>query len=462
MKKTLLTMGAASLVLTAAILLTGCGSAAPAQSTERAPVATSEAGTAPAAETEPSAGSVAATLTAAESELFTARDLAQAADLSQAKAVTVTDGETLTITEPGVYVLSGSAENASVVVDAGDDDKVQLVLDGLSIVSAHQPCILVENADKVFLTSAEGSDSSLTVSGAFAGDCDAAVFSSDDLVLNGLGTVTVSSTGDGIRTNDDLKLTGGTWIVDAADTALKAHDSISAVDGVYTLTADGDGLHAEDNDDDTTGSILIEGGSFTIRAGDDGIHATTSATVNDGSLDITAAEGIEATQVTVGGGSISIQASDDGINAGRKSNSMPVRIEITGGEITVVMGAGDTDGIDSNGDLIITGGTIDVTAQSPFDFDGTCTHTGGTVIVNGVETDSITNQFGGGRMGGGMQGGRMGGGMPGGQMDGSMPGGQMDGSMPGGQMGGPMDGRMDGQVGGTQSSQPVDFGEKQM
>ena len=474
MKKTLFTTGAVSLILTAALLLTGCGSAGSTPSAESAPISAGGTGTSAITETEKAAVAATATLTAAESELFTARDLAQTADLSQAKALTVSDGETLTIAEAGVYVLSGSAENATVVVDAGDDDKVQLVLDGLSMVNAHQPCILVKNADKVFLTSAEGSASSLTVSGAFTEDCDAAIFSSDDLVLNGLGAVTVRSTGDGIRTNDDLKLTGGAWTVDATDTALKAHDSISAVDGVYTLTADGDGLHAEDSDDDTTGSILIEGGSFTIRAGDDGIHATTSATVNGGSLDITAAEGIEATQVTINDGTVSIQATDDGINAGRKSSSMSVKIEINGGEITIVMGAGDTDGIDSNGDLIISGGTVDVTAQSPFDYDGACTHTSGTVIVNGVETDTITNQFGGGMQGGqpgsmpggqmpgGMPGGQKPGSMPGGQADGSMPGGQMDGRMPGGRMGGPMDGRMDGQVGGTQSSQPVDFGEKQM
>jgi hypothetical protein len=54
------------------------------------------------------------------------------------------------------------------------------------------------------------------------------------------------------------------------------------------------------------------------------------------------------------------------------------------------MGGGDADGIDSNGDLIITGGTIDVTARTPFDYDGSCTHTGGTIIVNGVETNAIS------------------------------------------------------------------------
>ena len=64
------------------------------------------------------------------------------------------------------------------------------------------------------------------------------------------------------------------------------------------------------------------------------------------------------------------------------------------------MGPGDTDAIDSNGNLYINGGTINITANSPFDYDGTAEHKGGTIIVNGTETDTITNQM----MGGGMKG----------------------------------------------------------
>ena len=396
------TAAATALTLTAAMLLTGCASSAPAQTTQTTQTAETVTVAEAATVTELSAEITADTADGTGSELFTERDLTQTADLSEAKTINVSDGQTVTITEEGVYVLTGSAKNACIVIDAADEDKVQLVLDALSIVNEDQPCILVENADKVFLTSAEGSENTLNVTGAFAGEEDAAVYARDDLVLNGLGTVTVSSTGDGIRTNDDLKLTGGTWVVNAADTALKAHESISAADGVYTLTAGSDGLHAENNDDDTTGSIAIQGGTFTIQAGDDGIHATTTVTVEGGALTISAAEGIEATQVIVNDGTVSIQASDDGINAGRKSSALSAKIEINGGEITVVMGSGDTDGIDSNGDLIITGGVIDVTGQSTFDYDGTCTFTGGTVIVNGTQTDTIPNQM----MGGGGMGGR--------------------------------------------------------
>ena len=380
------------MVLSAAVLLSGCGSAAGRLQQAAASQSVS---------TGAVAELTAITRSATESELFTSRDLSQEADTNEAAAIVVQDGQTVTITEAGVYVLTGSAKNATVVVEAGEEDKVQLVLDGLSIVNTNQPCILVERADKVFLTSAEGSENSLTVSGRFSSDYDAAVFSRDDLVLNGMGTVTVSSTNDGVRSNDDLKLTGGTWNVSASDSAMKAHDSILASDGTYTLTAGSDGLHAEDNDDDSVGSIVIEGGSFTIQAGDDGIHGTTDVTVNGGTLSITAAEGIEATQVILNGGSVSIKAQDDGINAGRKSNTLSVRIEIHGGNLTIVMGSGDTDGVDSNGDLVITGGTIDISGQSPFDYDGSCTYTGGTIIVNGVETNSVSNQM----MGGGMKGG---------------------------------------------------------
>ena len=409
MKKKKFAMTSVLLALTAAVLLSGCASgSAGTTNTENVNVknaSTDKTDSVSTAARENAAEDTVDTISAVESERFTARDLAQTADLSEAAVITVSDGETATITEAGVYVLRGSAKNACIVVDAGDDDKVQLVLDGVSIVNEDQPCILAENADKVFLTSAKGSENVLTVSGEFSSDNDAAVFSRDDLVLNGLGTVAVNSSKDGIRSNDDLKLTGGTWAVTASNSALKAHDSILAVDGAYELTAGGDGLHAEDNDDGTIGSIVIDGGSFTIKAGDDGIHATTAATVNGGTLIITAAEGIEATQVILNDGTIRIEATDDGVNAGRKSSALSVKVEINGGDLTVVMAAGDTDAVDANGDLIITGGTLDITAQSPFDYDGSCSYTGGTIIVNGTETNTVTNQM----MGGGMMGGRPGG-----------------------------------------------------
>ena len=348
-------------------------------------------------------------VTETDSDLFTERDLTQTADLSEAQTVAVISDSTYTIDKDGVYVLSGTAENFTVVVDAGDEDKVQLVLDGLCVTNGSDPVIYVKNADKVFVTSA-GSDSMLTITGTFSSDgstgTDAVIFSKDDLVLNGTGTVTVSSTDNGVSCKDDLKITGGTWNITCTADALEANDSIAVAGGTLNIRTSKDGLHAEYDEDNTVGWITIEGGTLNITAKDDAIHATTVLTINGGELNITAAEGLEATQVEINGGTVDITATDDGINAGQKSKALSVGITINGGEISIDMGAGDTDAVDSNGYLTITGGTIDISGQSSFDADGTISWTGGTIYVNGSQISTITNQMmGGGMPGGGMQGG---------------------------------------------------------
>ena len=354
-------------------------------------------------------GSVAAdTLSyTAGSDRFTDRDLDQTPDLTGATEYTVKNNLDIEITAAGVYVLSGTAQNVTVLVDAGDEDKVQLVLDGLTLTNEDSPCIYVKNADKVFVTTTD-SENSLSVTGAFTADgdtnTDAVIFSKDDLVLNGVGVLTITSTENGITSKDDLKVTGGTLTIDCAADALEANDAIAVADGTFTITTEKDGLHAENDEDDAQGTVYISGGAFTITAGSDAIQGTAAVQIDGGTFDLTAREGIEAAWVIINDGTIHISASDDGINAARKSSAVSPAVEINGGSLTIVMGQGDTDGIDSNGDLTITGGTVDITGNSPFDYDGTAARTGGTLIVNGEEADEITNQFGG--MGPGMGGQR--------------------------------------------------------
>ncbi|MBR1470055.1 MAG: carbohydrate-binding domain-containing protein [Lachnospiraceae bacterium] len=344
-------------------------------------------------------------------DMFTKRDLQQSPDLSGAEYLTVSSGQDITITAEGTYVLSGQASDVTVYVEAGSEDKVQLVLDGLKISNTDAPCIYVKSADKVFVTSVS-EDNQLSVSGSFAADgdtnTDAVIFSKEDLVLNGTGTVAVSSVDNGITSKDTLKVTGGTWQIGCEGSALEAHDAIEVADGNIEISSCNDGLHAEDDEDDTVGYVYIAGGSFVIEAEDDAIHAVTIVRIDGGSFEIAAAEGIEGTVVQINDGTVNISASDDGINAAQKSGAFSPLVEINGGEVTINMGAGDTDGIDSNGDIIINGGTIDITGQSAFDYDGKAEHNGGTIIENGQETDTITNQMMGGRGGmggfGGMEG----------------------------------------------------------
>ena len=347
-------------------------------------------------------------------DLFSNRDMTQTADLSEAVYYTVSDGQDITITAAGVYVLTGSASEVTVIVEAGDEDKVQLVLDSLSITNQDSPCIYMKNADKVCVT-LTNSDNYLSVTGTFTADgdtnTDAVIFSKDDLVLNGLGTVTIKSTDNAITSKDDMKVTGGEWIIDCESDALEANDSIRICDGTITINSCNDGLHSENDDDYTLGYIYICGGTISIEADDDGIHGTTIVQIDGGTIDISAAEGIEGTWVQINGGEISIYSWDDGINAANKSSAYSVCAEFNGGDITISMAQGDTDAIDSNGNIYVNGGTINISAQFAFDFDGYAELNGGTVIVNGQQVYSITNSMMGGGMGGfgGGQGG------PGGQ-----------------------------------------------
>ncbi len=407
-KRNILLVTAVSLSLAAA--LAGCGAAQEAQPqasstayVEEATIATSDSVSNTANVT--SGGAIDAT------DLFTERDLEQTADLTNATYYTVSDGETISITTEGVYVISGTASNAQIVIEAADEDKVQIVLDGASITNDSIPAIYVKNADKVFVTTAEGSSNTLSVTGTFTEDgttsTDAVIFSKDDLVLNGLGTLTINSSDNAVTSKDDLKVTGGTYEISCSGTAFEANDSIAIADGTFNIANSNDGLHAENDEDNTVGYVYICGGDFTINSADDGIHGTTIVQIDDGTFDINAVEGIEATYVQINGGTINIEASDDGVNATTKSTALDVCIEFNGGYTTIVMGAGDTDAVDSNGSLYVNGGTIEISAQSPFDCDGTVQKNGGTIIVNGQETDTISNQMMGGM--GGMQGGDMGG-----------------------------------------------------
>ncbi len=338
-------------------------------------------------------------------DMFTERDMTQTADLSEAEYLELKEGEDINISAAGVYVVSGNASNVTIFVETGDEDKVQIVLDGASITNETAPAIYVKSADKVFVTTTD-SDNSLEVTGTFEADgdtnLDAVIFSKEDLVLNGLGTLNIASTDNAVTSKDTLKVTGGTINVSCSGSALEAHDAVEIADGTMNVTQCNDGIHAEDSDDDSVGYVYICGGSINITAADDAIHGTTIVQIDDGNIILNAAESIEGTYIQINGGDINIEASDDGINAAYKSNSYTPTFEINDGTVTINMGQGDTDGVDSNGNIYVNGGTLDISGQSTFDYDGTAQYNGGTIIENGTETNTITNQFlGGGGMGGG-------------------------------------------------------------
>lgn len=309
--------------------------------------------------------------------------------------VTLTD-EGLKITEAGVYVLSGSTTGQVVVDTEGD---VQIVLNNATIASSEGAAIQVVNAENTVIELADGTTNTVSDASTRSDESiDAAIYSADDLIFTGSGALTVNASfADGIAGNDDVTIESGTITVTSADDAIKGKDSLTVSGGTLTIDAEGDGLKATNDTDEGEGQLVISGGKLTIEAGSQALKAEQQVSVTGGTMDINSVEGIEAPVIVIDDGEININASDDGINASASTFvTSGLSVTINGGDISITMASGDTDGIDSNGDLTIAGGTIDITGQSATDFDGTGTLSGGTLTVNGSQVTELTNQMMGG------------------------------------------------------------------
>ena len=135
----------------------------------------------------------------------------------ESDAVSITEN-TVTIKDEGTYILSGSLSNGMVIVEAEDTDKIQLVLNGVSISNTQSAALYIRSADKVFVTTASGTENILENNGTYTAidenNIDAAVFSKSDLTFNGEGTLTITAQeGHGIVSKDDLVLTSGTYVI---------------------------------------------------------------------------------------------------------------------------------------------------------------------------------------------------------------------------------------------------------
>ena len=208
--------------------------------------------------------------TASSSEMFTDRDMEIGYDEETSARITLSgnsassdsdavqiSGSTVTITEEGTYIFSGTLNDGMIVVSAEDTDKIQLVLDNVEITSSTSAAIYVLEADKVFITTASGSENTLANGGEYVAtddnNIDAVIFSKSDLTLHGAGTLTINAAaGHGVVSKDDLVLTSGTYNITAASHGLSSKDSVRIANGTYTITSGKDGIQAENTDDTRT------------------------------------------------------------------------------------------------------------------------------------------------------------------------------------------------------------------
>ncbi len=315
------------------------------------------------------------------------------------------DGTSLTITAAGTYLLSGSCEDGSVKVQKGTTG-VALVLDGLTLSSQTTAPIICAKSTEVTIEAAaetvntlsdteannDGSNDSNTENNNAEGNDSETEFgndaSSNSTAENAVikckdgSQVVLCGTGELI-----LQANGRNGIKSGASTETEGDASLTIRE--LTLTID-----APVNDAVNAESILnVESGTLEISAGDDALHSDGELNIGadgtDGpSISITSCyEGLEGTVVNIFSGDIDLQSTDDCINAADSDQpNGDFQINITGGSITASTSNGD--GFDSNGDLIISGGSVAVwTANAadnePLDADGTVTISGGTVLAAG-------------------------------------------------------------------------------
>ncbi len=317
-------------------------------------------------------------------------------------------GSTVTITKSGTYVISGQSDGVQIKVEADKSADVHLVLKGVTMTNTNA-AISAISAGHVYLTLAEGTTNSLSDSSSNSDEkANAALFSKVDLTINGSGTLTVDGKkNSGIKANDTLHITGGTYNITAVGDAFNVNDELNITGTTMTIDAKEDGVKVDNDDDMIVGNMYLANNTITVTAGDDGIHASGNLVIDSGTYTVkNSTEGIEGKGITINGGDINVYATDDGVNAANKNaQQSDIYFTMTGGNLTVEVGQGDTDPIDSNGNITVTGGTIKMIGQTGFDFDGTATYTGGDIYLNGEkQTDIVNSMPGGGGPGGGPQG----------------------------------------------------------
>jgi len=299
--------------------------------------------------------------------------------------------DTLKITEAGTYELHGTLQG-QILIQAGDNDVVRLVLKNAVITASNGPAVLCTKADKLILSLYEGSENHISDSQSYQAvsenEEDAAIFVQDDLTINGKGSLSVNAQyQDAVKAKDTLKLMEGDYQIQAADDGIVGKDAVYIHDGSYQVNAQGDAVKSTYDKDDEKGDIAIENGTFQLKAGLDGIQAEKDCIIYNGDFviesgggsangataanafqpggfgmwerqdtasnsDTQSAKGIKAqNSLAIYDGSFDIDAGDDALHSNGD-------ITLTNGSYRLASG---DDGVHSDAVLTIHGGRIDIT-----------------------------------------------------------------------------------------------------
>lgn len=232
------------------------------------------------------------------------------------------EGSTVTISTAGTYIVSGNLADGSITVTTSENDKIQIVLNGVKIACSSGPAIDVQSADKCFITLAEGTQNSLSDGSVFTSeDANACIYATCDLTINGSGSLDVSGNyRHGVFSKDDLVVYGGSINVSAVEDGLNGKDSVKIGAGDISIDSGADGVKSSKSTNPEKGFVYVSGGSLSIDAEDDGIQAKTHLCIAGGSIEIDAADDALHSDLegALNGGSTSVRSGDDAFHCETK------------------------------------------------------------------------------------------------------------------------------------------------
>lgn len=324
----------------------------------------------------------------------------------------------LTITQGGIYRLAGTLTDGKIYINSPDENKkVKLLLSGVSVSCSGDAPIYIENSpDETVLILEEGSvnsfsDTAREIPADSTDYATAAIYSKDDLQIEGSGTLNVNGNfGKGIFSKNDIDIHGGIININAVDDGIRGKESVEIEGGTLNIVCGGDGIRTNEDTDIEKGYINISSGTVNIESKLDGIQATSDVVIaagvlsvksgggatgaydgtyesfapfgggrhpessiySDNETDAASTKGIKADKsITVSGGSIYVDSLDDSIHS-------PI-VTVGGGDLRL---KSDDDGIHADELVTVTDGQLAVT-QSYEGVEGrNIDIIGGTLVVN--------------------------------------------------------------------------------
>ncbi len=313
----------------------------------------------------------------------------------------VVDDNQIAITSAGTYSISGTLNDGQIIVNTKDEETVRLILNGADITCYTSAPIYIKNAVKTVITLADDTENFITdgddyivedslIEESESIEPNAAIFSKDDLTINGNGSLTVNANyNNGIQSKDDLKITGGNITVNAVNDAIKGRDSIAVKKANITVNAGADGMQSNNDTNEEKGYVFIESGTIAITAGNDGIQAETSLIISGGKITISSG----------GGSANSSRHIGEEENTWGDWGNRDMNID-TGNNTDSESSAGSAKGLKAGVSTIITGGTINIdSSDDSIHSNNSLTINGGNIIMasgdDGIHSDSTLEINGG-------------------------------------------------------------------